>query len=189
MAHPEYFLGLRKCAECGRIFLSGLDTLIVHSGHLRFPVMWKRPMHKHRLSKRIKPILLPGVRRRFAPTPGTAKPAPQQISGSKRIFIQEGDNCWIVRVADLMLLESEGNYTRIYFGESNPIVARSLNYMEHRLDPTLFFRANRKSIINLKYVKHIEPQPNGGFAVRLQSGSEIDVSRRKGRLLKHNMRL
>ena len=146
-------------------------------------------MQKHKLSKRIKPTLTPGVRRRFSPTPGTEKPTPQQISGSKRIFIQEGDNCWIVRVADLMLLESEGNYTRVYFGESNPMIARSLNYMEKRLDPTLFFRANRHSIINLKYVKHIEPQLNGGFVVRLQSSSEIEVSRRQGHLLKKNMRL
>ena len=146
-------------------------------------------MQKHKLSKRIKPTLLPGVPQRFSRTPGTAKPAPQQISDSKRIFIQESGNCWIVRVADLMLLESEGNYTRVYFGESNPIIARSLNYLENRLDPTLFFRANRHTIINLKYVKHIEPRLKGGFVVRLQSGSEIEVSRRQGHLLKQNMRL
>ena len=146
-------------------------------------------MHKHKLSQRINPTLLPGVPQRFSPTPGTGKPAPQQISGSKRIFIQEGDNCWIVRVADLMLLESDGNYTRVYFGESTPIIARSLNYIENRLDPTLFFRANRHSVINLRYVKHIEPQLNGGFVVRLQSGSEIEVSRRQGHLLKQNMKL
>ena len=146
-------------------------------------------MHKHELPKRSKPTLLPGVPQRFSSTPGAAKPTPQPISGSKRIFIQEGDNCWIVRVADLMLLESEGNYTRVYFGESNPILARSLNYIENRLDTTLFFRANRHSIINLEYVKHIEPQLNGGFVVRLQSGSEIEISRRRGHLLQQNMRL
>src|SRR5215469_4521185 len=146
-------------------------------------------MHKDKVSKRIQPTLLPGVRRRFSPALGNGKPAPQQISGFKRIFIQEGDHCWIVRVADLMLLESEGNYIRVYFGESNPMIARSLDYMERRLDPTLFFRANRHSIVNLKYVKHIERQLNGGFVVRLQSGSEIEVSRRQGHLLKKNMRL
>jgi len=146
-------------------------------------------VHKQKLSKRIKPTLPLGVAQMFSQTPGTAKPAPQQILGSKRIFIQEGNNCWIVRVADLMLLESEGNYTRAYFGENNPVIARSLNYMETRLDPTLFFRANRHSIINLKYVTHIEPHLNGGFVARLQSGSEIEVSRRQGHLLKQNMRI
>jgi two-component system, LytTR family, response regulator len=136
----------------------------------------------HNRSKRIKLILLPAVRRKFSPMSGTGKPAPQQITDSKRIFIQEGENCWIVRVADLMLLESEGNCTRVYFGENHPLMARSLNYMERRLDPTMFFRANRDSIINLQYVEHVEPRLSGGFLVRLQSGSEIVVSRR--RLLK-----
>jgi two-component system LytT family response regulator len=139
----------------------------------------------HNRSKRI--ILLPAVRRKFSPMSGTGKPAPQQITGSERIFIQEGENRWIVRVADLMLLESEGNCTRVYFGENHPLMARSLNYMERRLDPTMFLRANRDSIINLQYVEHIEPRLSGGFLVRLQSGSEIVVSRRQERLLKKKM--
>jgi two-component system LytT family response regulator len=139
----------------------------------------------HNRSKRIKPI--PAVLRKVSPKSGTGKPAPQQISGSKRIFIQEGENCWIVRVADLMLLESEGNCTRVHFGMSHPMVARNLNYMQKRLDPTIFFRANRRTIINLRYVQCIEPSGNGGFSVRLQSGSEIVVSRRQGRLLKKKM--
>ena len=138
----------------------------------------------HHRSKRI--ILLPAVRRKFSPMSGTGKPAPQQITGSKRICIQEGENCWIVRVADLMLLESEGNCTRVYFGENHPLLARSLNYLERRLDPTMFFRANRDSIINLQYVEHVEPH-SGGFLVRLQSGSEIVVSRRQWRWLKKKM--
>jgi two-component system LytT family response regulator len=141
----------------------------------------------HNRSKRIKPILTPAVRRKFSPMSGTGKPAPQQITGSKRILIQEGENCWIVRVADLMLLESEGNCTRVHFGMSHPMVARNLNYMQKRLDPTIFFRANRRTIINLRYVQCIEPSGNGGFSVRLQSGSEIVVSRRQGRLLKKKM--
>jgi two-component system LytT family response regulator len=69
------------------------------------------------------------------------------------------------------------------------MVARSLNYLEKRLDPTIFFRANREAIINLLHVECIEPRGNGGFLFRLQSGPEIVVSRRQGRLLKAKMTL
>ena len=69
------------------------------------------------------------------------------------------------------------------------MMARSLNYMEERLDPTMFFRANRRTIINLMYVECIESWINGGFLVRLKSGQEIVVSRRQGRLLKEQMTL
>jgi two-component system LytT family response regulator len=123
------------------------------------------------------------------PTSTIRKPDPQLLTGAQRVLIQEGRHCWIVRVADLMLLESEGNYTRVHFGMSHPMIARNLNYMQKRLDPAIFFRANRRTIINLRYVKCIEPSDNGGFSVRLDSGSEIEVSRRQGQLLKKQMTL
>lgn len=126
---------------------------------------------------------------KFSPARKIRKDAPKWISGSKRIFIQEGGQCWIIRVADLVLLESEGNFTRLHFGLSCPTVARSLNYLEKRLDPAIFFRANRETIINLLFVECIERPGNGSFLFRLQSGAEIAVSRRKGRLLKAKMTL
>jgi two-component system, LytTR family, response regulator len=141
------------------------------------------------LSKPITPDLLPAVLQKFSPTPEMGKPAPQRVSAAQRIFIQEGEHCWIVRVADIVLLESEGNYTRVHFGKSRPTVTRSLNYMEERLDPAIFFRANRHTIINMQYVKDIAPWVNGGFLVRLDSGSKIEVSRRQGQLLKEQLTL
>jgi|HubBroStandDraft_6_1064221.scaffolds.fasta_scaffold09992_4 two-component system LytT family response regulator len=141
------------------------------------------------LSKAITPDLLQAVLQKFSPTPEIGKPAPQRVSAAQRIFIQDGEHCWIVRVADIVLLESEGNYTRVHFGKSRPLVARSLNYMEERLDPAMFFRANRHTIINMQYVEDIAPWVNGGFLVRLDSGSEIEVSRRQGQLLKEQLTL
>ena len=126
---------------------------------------------------------------KFSPPPKIRKADPGWIAGSKRIFIQEGDQCWIIRVADLVLLESEGNSTRVRFGLSCPAVARSLNYLEKRLDPAIFFRANRQTIINFLFVECIERSGKGNFLFRLQSGPEIGVSRRQGRLLKAKMSL
>lgn len=121
---------------------------------------------------------------KFSPT-SKIKP----LTGAQCVLIEEGRHCWIVRVADLMLLESEGNYTRVHFGTSHPMIARNLNYMQKRLDPAIFFRASRRTIINLRYVKCIELSGNGGFSVRLDSGSDIEVSRRQGQLLKKQMAL
>ena len=143
----------------------------------------------HQLSKRFLPSASLAVLQKPSPTPRSRKPRPEWIAGSKRIFIQEGERCWIVQVAELVLLESEGNSTRLHFGRSRPTLARSLNYMQERLDPTIFFRANRHTIINLLYVECIEPSVNGGFMVRLKSGQEIVVSRRQGRVFKEKMTL
>jgi two-component system LytT family response regulator len=59
------------------------------------------------------------------------------------------------------------------------MIPRSLNYMESRLDTEVFFRANRQQIINLKYIKRIEPWFSGTLKVYLKDGEEIEVSRRQ----------
>jgi two-component system LytT family response regulator len=43
----------------------------------------------------------------------------------ERVFVKDGERCWLVPVADIYLLESEGNYTRIYFVNERPLVPRS----------------------------------------------------------------
>jgi len=61
--------------------------------------------------------------------------------------------------------------------------------MDKRLDPAMFFRANRHTIINFRFLECIERWANGGFLVRLKPGQEIVVSRRQARMLKEKMTL
>jgi two-component system LytT family response regulator len=77
------------------------------------------------------------------------------------------------------LLESEGNYVRLFFDENKPLILRTLNYLDERLDSKVFFRANRKHIINLKWVDSIEPWLNGGLLVKMKDGNKVEVSRRQ----------
>jgi len=109
---------------------------------------------------------------------GTEKP--KKVLGiDKQVFVKDGEKCWFVNLSDVKVLEIMGSYTRIYFNDQKPMIPRSLNYMESRLDPESFFRANRQQIINLKFVKRIEPWFSGTLKVYLQDGEEIEVSRRQ----------
>jgi len=104
----------------------------------------------------------------------------QNILGlHNQVFVKDGEKCWFVSLADIRVLEILGSYTRIYFKDQKPMIPRSLNYMESRLDPEVFFRANRQQVINLKYVERIEPWFSGSLKVYLNSGEEIEVSRRQ----------
>ena len=86
------------------------------------------------------------------------------------MFLKDGERCWLVRVGDIRLLESEGNYARVYFGENRPLIPRSLQTLETRLDPRLFFRVSRQHIINLRSVGKVEPWFDGGLRLRLGEG-------------------
>ncbi len=96
-----------------------------------------------------------------------------------QVFVKDGDKCWFVKLSKVRLFESMGNYVRLYFDDQKPLVLKSLNSLEERLDPLTFFRANRKHIINLLWIEKIEPWFSGGLLVTLQGGDRIEISRRQ----------
>ena len=96
-----------------------------------------------------------------------------------QVFVKDGEQCWFVSLAEVRVMEIMGSYTRIYFKDQKPMIPRSLNYMETRLDPEVFFRANRQQIINLKYIERIEPWFSGTLKIYLKGGQEVEVSRRQ----------
>jgi two-component system LytT family response regulator len=101
------------------------------------------------------------------------------LTEEDQIFVKDGDRCWFVKLGTVRLFESLGNYVRIYFENNKPLILRSLNSLEERLDPKAFFRANRKHIINLKMIESIEPYFSGGLLVKLKTGEKIEISRRQ----------
>ena len=105
------------------------------------------------------------------------------------VFIKDGDKCWFVRLSDIRVFESEGNYVRVYFETFRPLILRSLNSLEARLNEKQFFRASRRHMINLSYIASIEPWFNGGLNVKLKDGKEIEISRRQAVRLKDMMSL
>ena len=126
--------------------------------------------------------------KKFPATKATGDP-PSWLRADEHIFVKDAERCWIIRVREIGLIESEGNYTRIHFGANRALMYRSLKYWEQRLDPMMFLRASRHSIINLRDIKEIAPWVNGGFRVRLTSGGEIEVSRRRGQALRAQISL
>lgn len=111
------------------------------------------------------------------------------LTDKDTVFIKDGEKCWLVRLADIRLFESEGNYVRVYFDNFRPLILRSLNSLETRLNEKQFFRASRKHMINLSYVASIEPWFNGGLNVKMKDGREIEISRRQAVRLKDMMSL
>lgn len=103
----------------------------------------------------------------------------RMLSLNDRVFIKDGEKCYFIKLEEVRMLESDGNYVKVYFGTNRPLILRSLNSFEERLDPAYFFRANRKFMINLEWVAHIENWFNGGLQVELKGGEKIEISRRQ----------
>ncbi len=101
------------------------------------------------------------------------------LTESSQVFVKDGEKCWFVNLGEVRIFEIWDNYTRIYFKDQKPMIPRTLQYMESRLDPEVFFRANRQQIINLKWIDKIEPWFSGTIRLYLKDGTEVEVSRRQ----------
>ena len=132
-----------------------------------------KPIEPNRLEETIKKLVEKNKKDSF-----TSDDSPV-LSEKDQVFVKDGDRCWFVKLENIRLFESEGNYVRLYFSESKPLILRTLNYLDERLDSKTFFRANRKHIINLKWIDSIEPWLNGGLLVKMKDGNKVEVSRRQ----------
>ena len=111
------------------------------------------------------------------------------LSENDQVFVKDGERCWFVKLSDVRLFESVGNYAKVFFGTNKPLILKSLNSLEERLDEKVFFRANRKHIINMRMIEKIEPYFNGGLLIDLAGGEKIEVSRRQAVKFKEMMSL
>lgn len=115
------------------------------------------------------------------------------LSIHDQIFIKDGEKTYFIYLNEVRMFESDGNYVKVHFDRYKPLILRSLNSLEEKLDPQHFFRANRKYIVNLSWVHRIENWFNGGLQVELKpftaknaqgveelrEGEKIEISRRQ----------
>jgi len=113
----------------------------------------------------------------------------KKLGSDDQVFVKDGDRCWFVRLEEVRLFESDGNYIKVYFDKYKPMIHKSLNALDERLDDRSFFRASRKHIINLGWVESIDTWFNGGLLVQLKGGEKIEVSRRQSARFREMMSL
>jgi len=111
------------------------------------------------------------------------------LGDNDQVFVKDGERCWFVKLSDIRLFESVGNYAKVYFSTNKPLILKSLNALEERLDEKVFFRANRKHIVNLRMIEKVEPYFNGGLLLEIKGGEKIEVSRRQAVKFKEMMSL
>lgn len=143
-----------------------------------------KPIEPDRLKESISKLLKRAQKAELPEEEEDRKLGPQD-----RVFVKDGDKCWFVKLENIRLFESDGNYIKIYFDNFKPMIHKSLNALDERLDDRSFFRASRKHIINLTWVESIESWFNGGLMVVLRGGDKVEVSRRQAARFKEMMSL
>jgi two-component system LytT family response regulator len=161
------------------IFTTAYDEYAVRAFESNALDYLVKPVSSERLA-----AALARAEKALASAAGSLPPYAKSSAGLNQLFVRDRDRCWIVRLCDIVLMEAEGNYTRLYFGTNAPLIYRSLSGIEERLNPTSFFRASRYHIINLSCIESLESASGGRLLVRLTNGKRVEISRRQARRLK-----
>ncbi len=84
----------------------------------------------------------------------------------------------MVEVADIDWIEASGNYAVLHVGDETFEIRSSLTKLEGELDPKRFVRVHKSHLVNIGRVVEVTPWVSGDWRIRLQSGAEVNLSRR-----------
>jgi len=158
------------------VFTTAYDEYAVKAFEVNALDYVVKPIEPKRLAETIQKVNEASAREKVALQESARKGL---LNENDQVFVKDGERCWFVRLGDIRLIESVGNYAKVYFGNYKPLILKSLNALEERLDERIFFRANRKHIVNLRMVEKVEPYFNGGLQLELKGGDKVEISRRQ----------
>jgi two-component system, LytTR family, response regulator len=95
----------------------------------------------------------------------------------ERFVIKAGGRVFFVRGDEIDWIEAAGNYVKLHVGAESHLFRETMNALESRLDPDIFFRIHRSHIINIERVKELQPWFNGEYVVFLKNGTRLTLSR------------
>lgn len=153
------------------VFTTAYDQYAVKAFEMNALDYLVKPLREERFAKTIEKVKQELVKKR--------KATPDVLPMHRKIFIKDGEDCHFIPLSDIRYIESLENYARLFFGNQKAMIKRSLNLLEEKLDPKVFFRANRSQIINIHYIQEIYPHFNNRLQIKLTSGETIDVSSRQ----------
>jgi len=84
---------------------------------------------------------------------------------------------FFVRAADVDWFEAHGNYVRVHVGKTTHVIRETIGALEGALDPALFARIHRSTIVNLDRIGELQPWFAGDYLVLLRDGTKLKLSR------------
>ena len=95
----------------------------------------------------------------------------------ERFAIKHGEKTFFIRSEDIDAIEAQGNYVRLNLGNSSHLLRETLSNIEAQIDPRVFVRIHRRTIVNINRVKELQAWARGEYRVVLQNGAHYSLSR------------
>lgn len=109
--------------------------------------------------------------------------------GVSRLFVRDGNHFQFIDTAAIHLIESSGNYAKLFYAGRKYYLKRSLNQLEKILDPSIFFRASRTALVNTTLIERVHIQTNGSLILLINKGEQVPVSSRQSAVFKSRYKI
>jgi len=110
-------------------------------------------------------------------------------AGPQKIAARKGKRIVLLPLKEVMRASIEDKLVFLHTANERYLTDKSVGELEIQLESSGFFRISRGELVNLEYVCEIVPWFSGTYKIRLTTGSELDVSRDRGRRLKEVMNI
>ncbi|WP_144395420.1 LytR/AlgR family response regulator transcription factor [Pleionea sediminis] len=155
------------------IFTTAYDEFAIKAFEVNALDYLMKPIHPERLAKALDKL-----------DRSAEKEKSESLSEDSKVFVKDGQKCWLVKIKEIRYFMSSGNHAQVFFDNVKPFIYQSLSKLEEKLPSQLFFRVSRQFIVNLNEIKSIDPWDNGGFVLTMTDEREIEVSRRYASILR-----
>jgi two-component system LytT family response regulator len=100
-----------------------------------------------------------------------------------RLFLRSSGEIAVVRRSEIDWIEADGDYVKLHQAGRTHMVRATMSAFEMKLDPGLFVRIHRSTIVNVDRIRRIRLSFARDHGVVLQDGTTLRLSRRyQGRL-------
>ncbi|WP_291261267.1 LytTR family DNA-binding domain-containing protein [Gemmatimonas sp.] len=112
-----------------------------------------------------------------AAAPAAAGAAAPSGSYASRILVKQDGRMFFVKTTEIDWIEADRNYVRLHVGKTAHTIRERISHLEETLDPRLFARIHRSTIVNLNRVREMQQWFSGDYVVILEDGTRLRLSR------------
>lgn len=159
--------------------VSAIDYLLKPFDDERFAAAWQRVTLRHSTGELVAQarvlsnlLMVAGVSTEPAPTSSATA-----NTWTDRLVVKQDQRTMIVMLADVQYIESDGNYVILHVGRDRYQLRETLGSIESRLDPHQFMRIHRRTIVQIRAMKELQPWFGGDQIMILRDGTKLRVSR------------
>ena len=101
------------------------------------------------------------------------------LTAGDSVLLKINGECMLVPVEQIDLFESSGNGAIVHWNGNSGRLNRTLGRLEEQLDPKIFFRVTRDSLINTRSIRSLRTDENGELTALLPGNRTVTFSRRQ----------